>query len=78
MHDIVNSIQSVTSIISEIASASEQQNAGIAQVSQAITSMDDVTQQNAAMVEEIAAAAGSLESQTINLSIGMAKFKTGY
>ncbi len=77
MQDIVNSIQSVTSIIAEIASASEQQSAGIAQVAQAIASMDDVTQQNAAMVEEIAAAAGSLESQTGNLSSEMSQFKTG-
>lgn len=77
MQDIVDAIGKVTSIISEIASASEQQNAGIAQVGQAIGSMDEVTQQNAALVEEVAATAESLESQTSHLAKEMSHFKTG-
>jgi methyl-accepting chemotaxis protein len=77
MQDIVDSIGKVTSIISEIASASEQQNSGIAQVGHAIGSMDEVTQQNAALVEEVAATAESLESQTSHLVKEMSHFKTG-
>jgi len=77
MQEIVNAIQGVTSIIAEIASASSQQSAGISQVGQAIASMDDVTQQNAAMVEEIAASAEALEVQTGHLSTEMSHFKMG-
>ncbi len=77
MQDIVDEINKVTAIISEIASASGQQSAGISQVGQAIGSMDEVTQQNAALVEEVAATAESLESQTTHLAKEMAHFKTG-
>ncbi len=77
MQEIVNAIQGVTSIITEIASASSQQSAGIAQVGQAIAAMDDVTQQNAAMVEEIAASSEALEAQTGHLTTEMSHFKTG-
>jgi methyl-accepting chemotaxis protein len=77
MQDIVDAIQKVNTIIAEIASASEEQNAGIAQVGQAISSIDDVTQQNAALVEQVAAAAESLETQTAHLASEMAHFKTG-
>ncbi|MEI7797019.1 MAG: methyl-accepting chemotaxis protein, partial [Methylococcaceae bacterium] len=77
MQDIVNAIQGVTTIISEIASASDEQSAGISQVGQAIASMDDVTQQNAALVEQVAATAESLETQTQNLAKELAHFKTG-
>jgi methyl-accepting chemotaxis protein len=61
--------------MSEIVSASVQQTSGIDQVNQAIKQMDDVTQQNAALVEQAAAAAESLEEQTQNLSVTIGQFK---
>jgi methyl-accepting chemotaxis protein len=76
MEDIVNSIQKVTAVMSDIASASIEQNAGIDQVHQAVTQMDAVTQQNAALVEQAAAAAESLEDQTRSLAREIAHFKT--
>ncbi len=75
MSEIVNSIRSVSEIISEITAASAEQTAGIGQVNQAIRQMDDVTQQNAALVEQAAAAAESLEEQTYDLSIVLKSFK---
>ncbi|MEQ1529268.1 MAG: methyl-accepting chemotaxis protein, partial [Methylococcales bacterium] len=75
MEEIVNSIRGVTLIMSEIASASVQQTTGIEQVNQAIGQMDDVTQQNAALVEQAAAAAESLEEQTQNLNGTVGQFK---
>jgi methyl-accepting chemotaxis protein len=57
MTDIVQSVRRVADILGEITSASAEQSAGIEQVNQAITQMDEVTQQNAALVEEAAAAA---------------------
>jgi len=76
MEDIVRAIQSVTNIMTGIAAASVEQNAGIDQVHQAITQMDNVTQQNAALVEQAASAAESLREQTRNLAIEIAHFKT--
>ncbi|MDD5227677.1 MAG: methyl-accepting chemotaxis protein [Methylococcales bacterium] len=76
MEDIVGAIRSVTEIMSEIAAASIQQNAGINQIHHAVTQMDYVTQQNAALVEQAAAAAESLNDQTRNLVGEMAHFKT--
>ncbi len=61
--EIVTSIKRVTDIMAEISAASLEQSSGIEQVNTAITQMDDVTQQNAALVEEAAAAAQSLEEQ---------------
>ena len=75
MEEIVSSIRSVTAIMSEISAASVEQTSGIEQVNQAITQMDDVTQQNAALVEHAAAAAESLEEQTQHLSGTVANFK---
>ena len=75
MEEIVESIRSVTTIMSEISAASVEQTSGIEQVNQAITQMDDVTQQNAALVEQAAAAAESLEDQTQNLALTVAHFK---
>ncbi len=75
MEEIVNSIRSVTVIMTEISAASVEQTSGIEQVNQAITQMDDVTQQNAALVEQAAAAAESLEEQTQHLSSTVANFK---
>lgn len=75
MEEIVSSIQGVTTMITHITSASHEQTAGIQQVNHAIREMDDVTQQNAALVEEAAAAAESLEDQARKLSTTMANFK---
>jgi len=75
MEEIVTSIRRVTDIMSEITAASVEQSQGIEQVNTAITQMDEVTQQNAALVEEAAAAAESLEEQAQNLSASVATFK---
>ena len=75
MEEIVNSIRGATVMMSEINAASSEQTAGIEQVNQAIGQMDDVTQQNAALVEQAAAAAESLEEQAQNLSLTVAHFK---
>ena len=75
MEEIVSSIRRVTDIMSEITAASVEQSQGIEQVNLAITQMDEVTQQNAALVEEAAAAAEALEEQTQNLSVSVGTFK---
>ncbi len=75
MEEIVNSIKRVTDIMSEITAASVEQSSGIEQVNLAITQMDEVTQQNAALVEEAAAAAEALEEQAQNLSVSVATFR---
>src|SRR5450830_736963 len=67
MQEIVTSVQRVTDIMGEISAASSEQSAGINQVNDAITSMDEVTQQNAALVEQAAAAAESLVDQAVSL-----------
>ncbi len=67
MGEIVSSVQRVTDIMGEISAASSEQSAGIDQVNDAITSMDEVTQQNAALVEQAAAAAESLVDQAVSL-----------
>jgi len=75
MHEIVASVTRVNGIIGEIASAGEQQQAGIAQVNQAVAAMDDATQQNAALVEEAAAAAASMNEQARHLGRVFSVFK---
>jgi methyl-accepting chemotaxis protein len=75
MAGVVAAIHQVTGIVSDITRASIEQNAGIEQVNVAITQMDQVTQQNAALVEQAAAAAESLEDQARGLSISVANFK---
>ncbi len=77
MGDIVAQVKRVTDLIAEISSASLEQSTGIGQVNDAITQMDQVTQQNAALVEESAAAATSLKEQAIQLSTAVAVFKLG-
>ena len=67
MNEIVDSIRRVSDIVSEITAASQEQATGIDQVNQAITQMDQVTQQNAALVEEASAAAQSLQEQAGSL-----------
>ena len=75
MEEIVSSIRRVTDIMSEITAASSEQSQGIEQVNTAITQMDEVTQQNAALVEEAAAAAEALEEQAQNLATAVSVFK---
>ena len=73
--EIVTSIKRVTDIMAEISAASLEQSSGIEQVNTAITQMDDVTQQNAALVEQAAAAAESLEEQASQLVQVVTRFK---
>ncbi|MEH0832455.1 methyl-accepting chemotaxis protein [Pectobacterium cacticida] len=75
MKEIVDAITNVTDIMGEIASASDEQSRGITQVGQAISEMDSVTQQNAALVQEASAAAASLEEQAARLTQAVATFK---
>ncbi|HBV40102.1 MAG TPA: methyl-accepting chemotaxis protein II [Erwinia sp.] len=75
MDDIVSSIGNVSGIMSEIFSASGEQVNGIEHVSIAVSQMDEVTQQNAALVQEAAAAAASLEDQAAQLTRAIAVFK---
>lgn len=77
MDEIVGSIKRVTDIMGEITTASREQTAGIEQINQAITEMDNVTQQNAALVEQAAAAAESLQDQAASLAQVVSVFKTG-
>jgi methyl-accepting chemotaxis protein len=75
MEEVVNSVRRVTSIIGEIAIATGEQRDGIEQISDAITQMDTVTQQNAALVEEAAAAAEALQQQAASLTEAVSVFK---
>ena len=75
MTEVVSSIRRVTDLMGEISAASNEQAAGVAQVGEAVTQMDQVTQQNAALVEEMAAAAGSLRSQAQDLVQVVSVFK---
>ena len=75
MGEIVDAIQRVTHIVSQISSASQEQSSGVSQVGQAITQMDKATQQNAAMVEQSTAAAENLKDQAAQLVQAMAVFR---
>ena len=75
MEEVVSSVRRVTDIMSEIANASQEQSAGIEQVNLSIIEMDSMTQQNAALVEESAAAAKSLQDQADELSRVVSIFK---
>jgi methyl-accepting chemotaxis protein len=75
MEDIVVQVKRVTDMIAEIASATNEQSTGIGQVSDAVNQLDQVTQQNAALVEEAAAASESLRHQAHTLSETVAIFK---
>ncbi|WP_428312357.1 methyl-accepting chemotaxis protein [Hydrocarboniphaga sp.] len=75
MDEIVTSVKRVTDIMAEITAASQEQSQGIEQVNQTITQMDEVTQQNAALVEEASAAARSLEEQAGGLARSVAQFR---
>ncbi len=75
MHEVVESIRRVNDIMSQISAASTEQSAGVSQVGEAITQMDQSTQQNAALVEESAAAAASLKQQAEQLRTAVAVFR---
>jgi methyl-accepting chemotaxis protein len=77
LEEIVEGAKKVGDIISEIAAAGEEQTSGIEQVNKAVTQMDEMTQQNAALVEEAAAASESLDEQGKSLQQMMAFFNTG-
>jgi methyl-accepting chemotaxis protein len=75
MTEVVNAIQRVTDVMGEISAASNEQSQGVAQVGQVVMRMDEVTQHNAALVEESAAAAGSLKGQAEQLVQAVAFFQ---
>ncbi|MDI3294005.1 methyl-accepting chemotaxis protein [Janthinobacterium tructae] len=75
MQDVVDSVQRLSAIIGEITDASEEQRLGIEQVNEAISQMDQVTQQNAALVEEAAAAANAMQDQAAQLSHAVQVFR---
>lgn len=75
MKEIVSAIGSVTGIVGAIASASKEQAIGIEQINLAVTQMDDVAQQNAALVEQASAAATMMTQQSHELSRSAAVFR---
>jgi methyl-accepting chemotaxis protein len=77
LEDIVSSVKKVSDIISEIAAASQEQSSGIDQVNKAVTQMDEMTQQNAALVEESATASSAMTEQAQNLKEQIAFFEVG-
>ncbi|OGQ52672.1 MAG: hypothetical protein A3J24_07600 [Deltaproteobacteria bacterium RIFCSPLOWO2_02_FULL_53_8] len=77
MTEVVESVQRVTTIMAELTTANREQTAGIERVNESVMHMDEVTQQNAAMVEEAAAAAQTMQSEADNLSSSISVFKLG-
>jgi methyl-accepting chemotaxis protein len=75
MNDVVASVQRVTDIMADISTAGDEQSAGIEQINQAVSEMDTVTQQNAALVEEAAAAAEAMQNQAANLERVVSVFR---
>ncbi|MDQ2822284.1 MAG: methyl-accepting chemotaxis protein [Pseudomonadota bacterium] len=75
MGNVVEAVEDVTAIMARISAASREQSIGIDQVNQAVAHMDEVTQQNAALVEESAAAAGTLDDQALQLSRAVSVFQ---
>jgi methyl-accepting chemotaxis protein len=75
MKEIVQSITRVSDIMGEIEAASVEQSTGIEQVNQAVSQMDTVTQQNAALVEQAAAAAAALDEQAARLRSTVGVFR---
>jgi methyl-accepting chemotaxis protein len=75
MHEVVASIKQVTDIVGEISAATQEQNDGISQVHRAVTEMDQTTQQNAALVEQTAAAAATLRDQADKLEEVVSAFR---
>ena len=77
MEVIISSVSRVHDLMGEISAASDEQSRGIAQIGQAVTEMDGVTQQNAALVQEATTAAASLEDQAQSLAAAVAAFDLG-
>ncbi|NML14848.1 HAMP domain-containing protein [Azohydromonas sp. G-1-1-14] len=77
MDEIVQGVRRVSDVIGEISAAAAEQSGGIGQVNTAVVELDRMTQQNAALVEESAAAAQSLSEQAVRLSEVVARFRTG-
>ncbi|MDF3823218.1 methyl-accepting chemotaxis protein [Leptospira sp. 96542] len=75
MQDIVSAVRTVTDIMGEISLASDEQANGIDQVNRAVAQMDEVTQHNAALVEQVAAAANALNAQAQHLNQAIAVFQ---
>jgi len=75
MHEIIDAVARVSSIVQAISNATSEQSTGISQIGQAISNLDQMTQQNAALVEESAAAARSLQEQADELSRSVAVFR---
>ncbi len=75
MQEILDSVKRVSTLIGEIADAGESQSSGIAEMNQAVAQIDTMTQQNAALVEQLAAAAQSLQGQSGRLSSSMGSFR---
>ena len=75
MTEIVASVQRVSDIIGEITAASAEQSQGIGQITGSVTQLDQMTQQNAALVEQSAAAAESLKDQAATLAKVVARFR---
>ena len=78
MQEVVGAIQRVAGMVAEISAASREQTNGVGQVSEAITQLDRTTQQNAAMVEEMSAAAGNLRVQAEQMVEAVARFNLGH
>jgi methyl-accepting chemotaxis protein len=78
MEEVVHSIQRVTDVVGEISAASTAQNTGVSQIGQAVNQLDQTTQQNAALVEESAAAAQSLDQQARELVAAVSVFKLSH
>lgn len=78
MQDIRGSVQRVADIVDEMSMASQEQSSGIAQINEAVVQMDEVTRQNASLVQEAAAASGALLDQAISLTRGVSIFQLGH
>ncbi len=76
MHELVQAVQRVSHIIEDVSRATQEQSISLSEVGQAVNRLDEVTQQNAALVEQSSAAAESLRDQASNLSAAVAGFKT--
>jgi len=77
MQEVVMAVSNMTSIVAEISSASEEQNTGIVEINQAVGQMDEMTQRNAALVEEAAASAKALEDEARKLMEAVSVFRVG-
>jgi len=75
IREIVETSQQVNRLLAEIATSAEEQSRGVAQTTQAVQDLDNVTQQNAALVEQTAAAAQSLQQQAKALAVEVSQFK---